>query len=123
MDKATLDRQIKEATQAHGAWKQKLCEAVKSGTLPKPARDIACDDQCSFGKWLHMLKADSTVAVSMHFRRVMVMHADFHKEAGRIAGLIEDGASAQALAALNGSNLQDRSGKLEAAMADWARNL
>ena len=72
-----LSRNITEAVRAHGTWKFRLRRAVDTGELPKPARDIACDDQCGFGKWLHGLKSDPSIAAKSEYRDVLRAHAAF----------------------------------------------
>ena len=119
MDKATLEREITEAMGAHGAWKLKLRKAVESGVLPKPAADIACDDQCGFGKWLHGMKGDSAIAGSAHFRDVMSAHAAFHKAAGAVAKMVEQGRNEAAGAALEGADYVGATSKLSRAMRAW----
>lgn len=119
MNHEELAVEIEKATEAHEAWKVKLRQAVESGTLPKPASEIACDDQCAFGKWLHRLSADKQTNLSMRFRKVMRLHADFHTEAGRIASLVEEGEIKRAGIALNSPALNECSERLGIAMADW----
>ena len=104
---------------AHGAWKLKLRKAVESGVLPKPAADIACDDQCGFGKWLHGMKGDSAIAGSAHYRDVMSAHAAFHKAAGAVAKMVEQGRNEAAGTALEGADYVGATAKLSRAMRAW----
>ncbi|MGI3167094.1 CZB domain-containing protein [Pseudooceanicola sp. 200-1SW] len=119
MDKLVLDRQIKDAVAAHGAWKSKLNQAVQTGVLPKPARDIAVDDQCAFGKWLHGLRGDSTVSGSAEYGAVVRAHAAFHQLAGAIAAKVETGARDAAEDELSGPRFAQSSAELERAMNRW----
>ena len=121
MDNQILDAQIKDAIGAHGMWKVKLKAAVTTGALPKPARDIACDDQCAFGKWLYGLRSDSSVSSQSHYKSVMAKHAQFHKIAGRVAAEVERGNLSAASAILTGSEYGSATDDLVTAMADWKR--
>ncbi len=119
MDKAELENQITQAIRAHGEWKLKLGSAVRTGVLPKPARDIACDDQCGFGKWLYRIKADPEIARSTGFQNVLSTHAAFHREAGRIAGLVEQGEKEAAQRALDAGDFKLLSANLANNMGVW----
>lgn len=123
MDQKVLADQIEQAKAAHESWKGKLQAAVETGALPKPAKDISCDDQCSFGKWLHGLKDDTGVKMSLGFRKVMTSHAEFHQIAGDIASCIEAGDKFGAQTRLNGTRFAEKTQELQAAMTAWQRGL
>ncbi len=122
MDKAVLTSQIKDALNAHEGWKIKLGDAINSGVLPKPAKDICMDNQCSFGKWLLSLEKDPAVKASPHYAAVVRAHSAFHREAGRVASHIEVGQKGIAQDALQGMAFRDATNRLTSAMADWQRN-
>lgn len=121
MDKAVLDTQIAEATVAHGAWKAKLRSAISTGVLPKPAKDIACDDQCSFGKWLYSMQGDAEIAGSAHYKKVKDLHAQFHRCAGDVASFVEAGDLAKASASLSDVAYSRCTDQLTVALQDWKR--
>jgi len=119
MDKATLERQIGDAIGAHGSWKLKLRRAVATGELPKRASDISCDDQCSFGKWLHGMGKDGPEGAGTYFKSVVEAHAAFHREAGRIARLVETGKRKEAETALDGPAYVTATTTLTRTMNAW----
>ncbi|MGG7567608.1 CZB domain-containing protein [Rhodovulum sp. DZ06] len=119
MDLSVLDMQIREALDAHEGWKAKLSVAVTSGKLPKPARDIACDDQCAFGKWLHSMKRDPVVSGMSGFRNTMEAHAGFHEAAGAVAAKVERGDKAGAGAELSGAAFRQATNVLKSEMLLW----
>lgn len=123
MDKAVLANQIKEALAAHEGWKMKLRAGIEGGALPKPAKDIAMDNQCSFGKWLNELSADPAVKSDPKYAAVCRAHAAFHREAGRVASFIEQGQKTIAKDALEGMSFKDSTSRLTSAMGDWQRSI
>lgn len=123
IDKDALDRQIQKAMGAHGAMKRRLKAAVHSGSLPRSARTISTDHSCSFGQWLFHLKSDDAIARSPHYRAVVTAHAGFHKAAGRIARLIEDGQSDRAADMLNALGYRQAASLLMSEMMAWRRNI
>lgn len=121
MDRQTLHSQIDEALQAHTIWKTKLRGAVKTGRLPKPARDIACDDQCGFGKWLIRLKSDPDVTGKEGYRLVAEAHTAFHRVAGDVASKVEAGQADAASALLEGPAFQNATSTLRDRLVSWKR--
>ncbi len=120
---STLERQIQEALGAHGAMKQRLRAAVQNGNLPRPAFMISTDHGCKFGKWLFHLKSDDSIARSPHYKAVVTAHAGFHKAAGRIARLVEDGQSDRAAEMLNALGYRQAASKLMTELMAWRRNI
>lgn len=123
MDAAVIEQQMRDALAAHEGWKTKLSEAAASGSLPKPAREISCDDQCAFGKWLHKLKHDPAVGGAPAFQAVMDTHAEFHRIAGGIAALVEQGRGSEASSRIAGPEFTQTSQRLKADMMLWRRKL
>ena len=115
-DRQDLDVQIQQALGTHGALKHKLRDAVENGRLPRPAHAIATDCACKFGKWLHHLKSDQSVARSPHYRAVVNAHSGFHRAAGRVARLVEDGRPDRAAEMLNELGYRQASDVLMAEM-------
>lgn len=118
-----LEQQIKEAMGAHGCWKQQLKEAVSQGRLRDRAEDIARDDRCSFGKWLHDLRADPEISKSPEYAAVVAAHARFHKAAGHVAKCVENDLRDNASELLNGPDFQKISAALGKAMIEWRESL
>jgi methyl-accepting chemotaxis protein len=56
---------------------------------------VALDHQCEFGKWLYDIPAADRPAEL--WEKVRKLHADFHKEAGRILHLAVNGNPKEAL--------------------------
>lgn len=101
MDYSEVEENVKKALGAHGQWKMKLRHAVEIGRLPKPAKDIACDDQCGLGLWLVGMRTDPS-SNTQEYQAVVKAHAHFHKEAGKVAALVEAGDKARASTELDG---------------------
>lgn len=77
------------AIAAHVAWKTKFRTAITE----KAGMDAAVmgkDNLCPLGKWLHG-EARAKYAHLADLSTCIAAHAAFHREAGRIASLINDG--------------------------------
>jgi len=90
---------LESAVGAHVAWKTKFRSAIsKHETMD--AATIARDDCCELGKWLHgdgkREFSSLTTSAMAHFKDCTNKHASFHKEAGKIAILINDKKFAEA---------------------------
>lgn len=123
IDRQALDDQIQQAMGTHGAMKRKLRNAARGGLLPRPARAISGDCACRFGKWLHHLKEDEAIAASPHYRAVVTAHAGFHKAAGRVARLVEDGQRERAAQMLDELGYRQASDLLISEMIAWQRSI
>lgn len=119
MNQEQVKAQIMEAIGAHGSWKLKLRNAAQNGSLPKPAADIATDNQCAFGKWLYSMQSNPEIANSDQYRKVVTAHAKFHSEAGRIAKLIENGRPDFALKEMDSRAFTEASEILKKEMMTW----
>jgi hypothetical protein len=75
--------EIDKAIAAHGAWKDKLRSAIKTGECESTPARVKQDNNCSFGKWLHE-RVDPALRTTSHYQQVLRLHADFHREAGSI---------------------------------------
>lgn len=85
---------ITKGIAAHGLWKQRLIDAIKTGKS-EWTPDIVCqDNQCEFGKWLYSCSADEKA--SPHYEKIRHMHADFHKSAAQVLDLALKGNSSEA---------------------------
>ena len=74
---------LDNAIKAHAEWKLKLRTAIaKTETLN--VTQIAADNCCELGKWLHG-PARLQLKALPSYSDVVTKHATFHKEAGRVA--------------------------------------
>ena len=70
--------QLQRAIGAHGMWKARLRAALDgAGSAPDP-KEVARDDACDFGRWLHNPSLPVAVRASPHYGRVKALHARFH---------------------------------------------
>lgn len=76
-----------EAIKAHMAWKTKLTDAI-SAQATLDSEIIARDDCCALGKWLHGDESYAQFGALRSHAECIDLHADFHKNAGRIASVI-----------------------------------
>jgi methyl-accepting chemotaxis protein len=77
---------LQEAIRAHSEWKTKLRGAITAQSTLDVAT-IARDDCCQLGKWLHGDSKPVYGPLSSHVA-CLHKHADFHKEAAKVAGAI-----------------------------------
>lgn len=89
---------LESAIQAHAEWKMKLRSAI-STQAQLDAATIAKDNCCALGQWLHGEAAAKYGQLSSHMRCVGA-HAGFHREAGRVAQLINNKKYSEAESAL-----------------------
>lgn len=90
---------LDSALAAHQEWKIKLRGAI-AGKTKLDAQTISRDDCCPFGKWLHG-EAKIRYAAMPAYLECLESHALFHKEAGKVAALINHHAYDQAEKALS----------------------
>ena len=112
-----LTQDLDQALQAHGAWKQRLRAAAVHKEVDLPANSICRDDCCRFGRWLYSLPAEKRE--SPEARTVQRLHAQFHRAAGAVANMIEDGMFDQALSSLATGGYPQVSAELTRAVVDW----
>ncbi|GAA6141883.1 methyl-accepting chemotaxis protein [Hydrogenophaga sp. 5NK40-0174] len=94
--------ELSDAIESHVQWKARLRNAAAHGSELDP-KTISRDDCCALGKWLH---GDGRARWGglPQFTALVEQHASFHKEAGRVAGLVMSGDKDGAMQALaNGS--------------------
>lgn len=109
---------INQAVGAHGMWKNRLKEAIASGSAEIPVDTIGADDQCVFGKWLygpHLSVADKATE---YYKAVLTLHSQFHKTAARVAELALAGKKQEADTLLTGE-FAEASVSLTSAMMEW----
>ncbi len=79
---------IDDAIQAHAQWKFKLRHALYSGEALDP-ETIAVDNRCALGIWLHG-DAKAKYGKTSAFAKCLTDHAEFHRQAGKIAAAINE---------------------------------
>lgn len=119
MNKEEFGKNVSDAIGAHSMWKTKLKTAVRTGVLPKPASDIACDDQCSFGKWIYGMTGDTSLSGSSHYTAVKAKHAEFHKAVAAVARAVEVGDKGKAEALLEGPDFTNTTHDLKQLLLKW----
>jgi len=77
---------LNEAIQKHAQWKFRFHQALlKNESMD--AGVIAKDNQCELGKWLYG-DAKTLYGQRQAHAQCLARHADFHTEAGKVAGTI-----------------------------------
>lgn len=114
--------QITEAIGAHGAWKLRLRNAIRSRSSDITSVTASCDDKCAFGQWLHGPDIDPATRAGVPYGVIRRLHADFHRSAGNVLFHVERGNDAEAEAAMTGEFTQ-RSEKLVRALNKWKGEL
>ena len=93
---------LDHAIKAHVEWKAKLRGAI-SAQSQMDAISAGKDNACEFGKWLHG-EGQSKYSKFKTFSECVTAHAAFHREAGKVAQLINEKKYTQAEAALSGNS-------------------
>lgn len=91
---------LDKALHAHGEWKLKLRTAI-SKKEQLDATAIGADNRCPLGQWLHG-DARGKYGKLKAYGNCVGKHADFHREAGKVAAAINQGRYTEAEAMLNG---------------------
>lgn len=97
-DASSGDLNFDDAVMAHLNWKVKLRTAMMDD-LVLDAETISRDNACPLGKWLHG-GAKTKYGQLASYHGCVHAHADFHREAGKVAVLINQKKHAEAEAAL-----------------------
>ena len=113
---------IAKGVGAHGLWKQRLIDAIKTGQS-EWTPDIVCqDNQCEFGKWLYSCSAEEKS--SPHYETIRSLHADFHKSAAQVLELALKGNSGEAQEKIGpDSEYTEKSSALTREMMNWKNDL
>ena len=115
--------EINQAIAAHGQWKQKLRTAIDTGVCESTPDKVKLDNNCSFGKWLHE-RIDPSVKGTTYYNEVVILHAQFHKEAGSILELALNGNKEEAMNRMQlGSAFSSLSSKLTIKLNEWQETL
>ena len=114
--------EISKAIAAHGQWKQRLVLAIARGTSELTVGQVQSDTRCEFGRWFHALP--EALRETDQGKRIRVLHAAFHTEAGAILELALGGQAARAEKALETGGAFNRlSGQLVIALTQWKQEL
>ncbi|KXF80926.1 CZB domain-containing protein [Enterovibrio coralii] len=115
----TIIKEIDAAVGAHGAWKQKLRNAINTGECESTPERVKQDNNCSFGKWLHY-RIEEQYKASPYYEEVVSLHAAFHREAGSILALALNGDVEAASEKMKlCSEFSSLSASLTAKMREW----
>lgn len=117
-----LALEIDKALAAHAAWRQKLTTAIRTGQINASPHDIARDDKCAFGLWLHGPSLDKATKQRKPYQVTRRLHAEFHEVAGQVARLVEDGKCGEAVKLLD-NEYATRSETLTRALKIWRDQL
>ncbi len=98
-----IDIDLDGAMQKHADWKMKLRNAI-SNKEHLDEETISKDNCCDFGKWLHHEDTHPHISHLASYHDCVKFHAEFHKEAGRIAGIINQGRYHEAEEMLSGTS-------------------
>ena len=74
------------AIQRHAEWKYRFRTAMSTGEVLDVAT-ISKDNCCEFGKWLHGEAKERYLHLN-GYEKCVAAHAVFHREAGKIAAMI-----------------------------------
>lgn len=115
-----IDAQINSAIAAHGTWKLRLADAIDKGTFEMTAEQVAIDNRCAFGTWLHGTDLSAADKTTDSYSTVLKLHAQFHREAAAVLRLALAGKKEDAKDALApGSTYAHTSAELTRAMMAW----
>ena len=118
----TLRDEINAAVGAHGLWKGKLREAIRSGRSSDAPAVLRQDMQCAFGQWLHSPSLPDAARGTPHYDECVDLHARFHAAAAHVLELALTGRKAEAEAAFGpGSDFARLSAQLAGAMTRWQK--
>ncbi len=114
--------QIDQGIAAHGLWKQRLAETIKSGRSDFSPERIEPDNLCDFGKWLYSMP--ETERTSIDWRRVQEKHAAFHRQAAAVLRQAMNGEQDAARRSMAfGGAFANTSSELSSAMMAWKQRV
>jgi len=103
---------------AHGMWKQRLLDAIKTGESEWKPSVVCQDNQCEFGKWLYSCSAAEKS--SPYYENIRELHAKFHKSASVVLELALAGKTSEAEEAVSvNSEYGKTSSALTREMMKW----
>lgn len=115
---------INKAIAAHGAWKQRLLDAIETGQSDKTPDQAVNDHGCDFGQWLFGTEIDPSIKSSAEYPGVVDLHRQFHAEASRILGLALSGKKEEAKQSIMlGSEYSKLSSALVQKLIAWEKTI
>lgn len=113
--------EINKGISAHVMWKQRLREAIDTGTSEWTPAMVRLDNKCDFGNWLY--SSSPEIKASPHYQKVKQLHAEFHTTCAHIlelalSGNIEEAKKSIAL----GGDYTKTSSQLTVEMMHWKRD-
>jgi hypothetical protein len=119
-----LRNQITKAIGAHGFWKKRLMSAIESGQSEFTVDQVAKDDACEFGKWLHGASIPEELTGTADFEACRELHAALHQAAAEVLRLAVSGDRAAARAAIGtDTKFTNLSSALTLRMMQWAASM
>jgi Chemoreceptor zinc-binding domain len=79
---------LDQAIQKHAEWKLKFRKAISENQTMDVAT-ISKDNCCDLGKWLHG-EGKNKFSNLISYQKCLEKHAEFHKEAAKVARLINE---------------------------------
>ena len=119
---AEFIKQINDAIGSHALWKDRLQQALATGSCDMTATGAARSHACAFGRWLNSDALDGEDRAHLSFRAVAEMHREFHTIAGTMLTLVQRGALEEARSLFEG-DFAKQSGKLTRALRQWKKEL
>ena len=111
-----------QAIQAHASWKMKLSQYLRNPNGTLIASEIARDDGCPLGCWIH--KDGLKYTSNAEFNELKREHARFHRAAAAIVQKADRGENVSADIALGGrSEFGTASGAVVSAIMAMKRKL
>lgn len=99
---------MKDAIDAHIAWKTKLAEQISGNADMIEVGQVAADDRCALGTWLHG-PCKSLCGKLPEYADLVREHAQFHLIAGNILMETRHGNTGKALEMLNSGDFRHAS--------------
>ena len=122
MSNNKLAEGIQSAISAHAKWKLILQAAITVGHSKLNIRDVSCNNNCAFGKWLESDDFGSDLREGVPFRVINRLHTDFHKCAGDVLALATTERATEATILLDGE-FTAKSDKLMRGLRKWQREV
>lgn len=111
---------IDKAITAHGAWKERLANAIANGSSDFDPEVVKLPDKCEFGKWLYGGDISADAKTGDYYPKAVDLHARFHVEAGKILTLALAGNKTEAEGLMaDGSEFTQLSSTLTGLLNDW----
>ncbi len=121
---SNIKNEISSAIAAHGQWKVRLKGAIDTGKIDIQIGTIKVDNACAFGKWFYGPTITTEIKSSNQYKTVKELHAQFHKEAAKVAELAIGGKKEEAEKSIGiHGEYGIISAKLTKAMMDWQASI